>query len=74
MVTIFCSVEREVKEMIKIIEHGTIEKKRCEKCGCLFSYEKEDVEYNTHCDFGEFSYKYVICPQCKEEIQLGGTK
>ena len=25
---------RKLKEMIKIIEHGTIEKKRCEKCGC----------------------------------------
>lgn len=41
--------------MIKIIEHGTIKRKRCENCGCLFSYEKEDVEYNTHCDFSEIN-------------------
>ena len=61
--------------MIKIIEHGTIEKKRCENCGCLFSYEKGDIEYNnTHCDVGEFGYKYVICPQCKAEIKLGGRR
>ena len=55
--------------MIKIIEHGTIERKRCENCGCLFSYEKEDIE---HCDF--INYDYIICPQCKDEIQLGGSR
>ena len=58
--------------MIKIIEHGTIERKRCKNCGCLFSYEKEDIEHNTHCNFG--NYDYIICPQCKYEIQLGGAR
>lgn len=59
--------------MINIIEHGTIERKRCENCGCLFSYEKEDIK---HCNFiNDFvNYDYIICPQCKDEIQLGGTR
>ena len=57
--------------MIRIIERGTIERKQCYNCGCLFSYEKEDIERSTHCDFGNFGdYEYVICPQCKEEIRL----
>lgn len=30
--------------MIKIIEHGTRKEQRCEKCGCLFSYEAIDVK------------------------------
>lgn len=30
--------------MIKIIKPGTITELRCYKCGCLFSYEKEDIE------------------------------
>ena len=38
--------------MIKIIEHGTIERKRCEICGCLFSYEKEDI-------FADSDYDYI---------------
>lgn len=62
--------------MIKIIEHGTIKKKQCENCGCLFSYEKEDIEHSTNISLESFAcgYDYIICPQCKEEIQLGGTR
>lgn len=61
--------------MIRIIEHGTIKIKQCKNCGCLFYYEKEDIEHNTYFNFGVFGdYEYVICPQCKEEIRLGGTK
>ena len=61
--------------MIRIIEHGTVEKKRCNNCGCLFSYEKEDIDHKTHCYSGNFGdYEYVICPQCKEKIRLGGIR
>ena len=61
-------------EMIEIIEHGTKQTKKCKACGCIFSFENVDIEHSTHCDFGNFSYDYVICPQCKEEIKLGGIK
>lgn len=60
--------------MIKIIERGTIERKRCYNCGCLFSYEKEDIERGTNFSFGVFAgCEYVICPQCKEKITIGGV-
>lgn len=43
--------------MIKIIKPGTnafIGK--CDKCGCEFTYESEDI-----------SYYFVKCPQCNEK-------
>ena len=69
--------------MIEIIEHGTKQIQKCKACGCKFSFEKVDIrkgrtllddEHSTHCDFKNFSHNYVICPQCKEQIQLGGTR
>lgn len=61
--------------MIKIIKPGTITELRCYKCGCLFSYEKEDViiERDEHMLHG-FNNDYIICPQCGTKIKLGGTK
>ena len=62
--------------MIRIIEYGTITKKRCESCGCLFSYKTEDIEHSTYLNFSNSAcgYYYIICPQCNKEIQLGGTR
>ena len=62
--------------MIKIIKPGTITELRCYKCGCLFSYEKEDIEIkkaNTS-DPLSTQYKYITCPQCKKEITLEATR
>lgn len=62
--------------MIKIIKPGTITELRCYKCGCLFSYEKEDIEIkkvNTS-DPLSMQYKYITCPQCKKEITLEATR
>ena len=66
--------------MIKIIEHGTRKEQRCEKCGCLFSYEAIDVnkrnvvtsEYDM--ELYKMPFKYVICPQCNNEIILEKEK
>lgn len=59
--------------MIKIIEHGTITKQKCNTCGCLFSYEREDVitERDEHM-LHDFNNDYIICPQCGTKIKLGG--
>ena len=57
--------------MITIIKHGTIKKKRCEKCGCVFTYEEEDISINN--DLGSRCC-FVTCPQCKEEIKLEVTR
>lgn len=61
--------------MIKIIKPGTIRKQKCQRCGCLFSYENEDVitERNEHMLQG-FKEDYIFCPQCNTKIKLGGTK
>lgn len=54
--------------MITIIEKGTKHKKKCEACGCLFSYEDEDIE--THYTWLVPVYEYIKCPQCKNDILL----
>lgn len=43
--------------MIKIIKHGRLRQCTCCHCGCIFTFEKEDVN-----ECGEF----VKCPDCKE--------
>lgn len=54
--------------MIEIIRRGPKEVTTCSKCGCVFSYEKEDVKSD---DYAYKSYKeYVICPQCNQSVIL----
>lgn len=50
--------------MIKIIEPG---KKRIAVCPeCKFSYEESDVERGNQRDY----YEMIICPCCKEAVDL----
>lgn len=58
--------------MIEIIENGTKQIRKCKACGCKFSFEKEDVKRAYHHSI--FYFYYVICPQCKEKIELGGKE
>ena len=59
-----------------IIKRGTKQTMNCEKCGCFFSYDEEDVETKSEYDKYEplanfFSIahpKYVECPQCGNEM------
>lgn len=59
--------------MIEIIEPGTKNRIRCDYCGALLSYSKEDIkeklEYigNRFC---ENLRKIIVCPQCQNEIIL----
>lgn len=60
--------------MIVIKEKGTKEKKvknptyikRCRSCGCLFTYQREDIY------LPEFDYylNYVYCPQCQNHCSI----
>jgi Zn finger protein HypA/HybF involved in hydrogenase expression len=52
--------------MIKILKRGTRKTIECEDCGCLFTYDEEDVDYYP------LNFRHVICPQCKSEIDVGG--
>ena len=46
--------------MIHIIEKGTKQKTQCSECGCIFSFEKEDIEF---VDWTAMR-KTIKCPQC----------
>jgi hypothetical protein len=52
--------------MIKIIKQGKIRTATCPKCECVFSYEKEDIEYGDQRDY----YEHVICPCCQNRISV----
>lgn len=57
--------------MIKIIKEGTKKIKECEKCGCQFSYEREDIKVYDDIEYCFGSrYDYINCPQCNEKIIL----
>ena len=53
--------------MIKIIKEGTRKTTECDHCGCVFSYDREDVEHELLAG-GEKDY--LICPQCAHEVVL----
>lgn len=51
--------------MIKIIENGTVppsRKMQCQNCGCIFSYQREDMEH------GVSIQNFIYCPQCGKKI------
>ena len=53
--------------MIQIIKEGTKNITKCSVCGCVFSYEKEDVM--------SFSLiHHIHCPQCNNDIFLTDGK
>ena len=58
--------------MIKILKEGTKKKCECYECGCLFSFDKEDVKMRK----GEFGGEKssINCPQCSTEIILNSTR
>ena len=63
--------------MIKIIKKGTKKTQECNFCGCIFSYEEEDIITKTYAE-ETFHHVYVndviYCPQCKKEIILKETR
>lgn len=52
--------------MIKVIKYGTREVSKCNKCGCEFSYEEEDI----NSELGGKGNTYVDCPQCNSKVYL----
>lgn len=61
--------------MIKIISDEKPMQCYCERCGCNFTYEKEDI-YKRY--FGGFLFhdgytEFVKCPRCNKENSLGDT-
>lgn len=75
--------------MIHIIEKGTKQKTQCSECGCIFSFEKEDIEimgdYTLEdpisfegAYFPRKTYKnmtkFIKCPQCSNVIVLEAVR
>lgn len=55
--------------MIKIIKRGTKQTHKCSECGCVFSYEEEDVQ------IGIFNICDIIrCPQCNVSFVVNHYK
>ena len=52
---------------IKVIKHGTKRIAECKNCGCVFEYEKEDIN-SMRIKHNEYK-NYVICPECRSEVQ-----
>lgn len=40
----------------------------CDVCGCVFAYNKEDVDNSVGCLYPDY---WVICPSCGEKIYVG---
>ena len=47
--------------MKHIIKPGTKYIATCPECGCVFSYEKEDIRHEV---WRNEAYNWVTCPQC----------
>ena len=60
--------------MIEIIKTGTKTKCTCKECGCIFSYESDDVKIKEAAYYGGGDTKYIDCPQCSNRIYLNLTK
>ena len=63
--------------MIHIIEKGTKQKMQCSKCGCIFSFEKEDIEImGNYYPYKEYNSmrKTIKCPQCSNIIVLEAVR
>lgn len=66
--------------MIKIIKRGTKKTCSCDNCGCVFSYEEEDINVEPFhaLDITQMGSdgceESVSCPQCDEKIMLSWIK
>lgn len=54
--------------MIRVIKHGTKRTIECKNCGCVFEYEKEDIN-TIQTGYNEYKY-YIDCPDCKQEAEI----
>lgn len=70
--------------MIKIIKEGTKNRLTCEYCGCVFSFEDEDLIHlePRRDENGNYVYdvrvkgllngykRFIVCPQCDKETEI----
>ena len=57
--------------MIKIVRKGTKQVEQCEVCGCVFSFEAEDLEHENRSNDGYYyTADKITCPQCSTLLIL----
>ena len=56
--------------MVEIIKEGRKKVAHCHVCGCVFSYEPEDMITIADEFHKDMKTKSVICPQCNSNIPL----
>ena len=57
--------------MARIIEETKGSIAQCKYCNKLIEYSKSDMKSGHDVStFGSISYRYIICPNCKQEIQF----
>ena len=57
--------------MARIIEEIKGSIAQCKYCNKLIEYSKSDMKSGHDVStFGSISYRYIICPNCKQEIQF----
>lgn len=52
--------------MVKVIQHGNKRRVRCENCGALLEYKKEDTKV-IQTVMNEYE-RSIICPECEESV------
>lgn len=70
--------------MVRIIEHGRIierendHKIKCDVCGCVFLFSRDDTVISAEIiSFEEnkwVNHHYIRCPDCGHDIYLGDNK
>ena len=58
--------------MIKVIKHGQTKfEHTCSRCGCVFTYEHEDIQSEAIRSLTNYSStRYVICPDCGNKCYI----
>ena len=62
---------------MKIIKAGNPYRYTCNKCGCIFEIDKDEIckkrEYEFNRPYEEFirEIEYIKCPTCENEIKIG---
>lgn len=57
---------------VKIVSNSEEQKKfkiQCEYCGCIFEYEKEDLQYRPW-----YRHGFIYCPKCGKPLRHGSSK
>ena len=55
---------------MRIIKEGKIPEEiecKCEVCGCVFAYTKNDVEFSRYTRYPDY---WVTCPTCDNQIEV----